>query len=89
MCKIQSEELAFHLLCVLVLIQEKCLALAFAVDCHNHVRQGLHKQLYRLNEASYRNLLHSLGFLLIKFHIIQSNQVVSRQHEVEIFSKDK
>ena len=67
MCKVQSKELAFHLLGVLVLIQEKCLALAFAVDRHNHVRQG---RAEWGNKSAPRHVsLHSLhATYILKLH---------------------
>ena len=86
--KLKLEQLAFELL-GLVQIQEVWLAGAFAIDGDKCTRKRFKEYAHRLGQVCNGNLFHGLGLLLIKLDVVESNEVVSGEHEVEVIRYDK
>jgi hypothetical protein len=86
--QVQIEKLSFVLL-ALVLVEEESLALAFGVEERDKVGQWLHIQVAWLNKSADRNLLDSLGLLLVQLYIIESHKVVCGYHKVEVVTKQE
>lgn len=81
--QLDLEHLALQLL-VLVEVEEEGLTHALTVDSYKGAGKWLKKDTDRFRHIGNGNLLDCLGLLLVQLHVVESDQVVGRQHEVEV-----
>lgn len=86
--ELKLENFALELL-ALEKVEEVWLALALCIDRHKGAGEWLEKDAHRFYHVCNRNLLYCFGFLLVELDVVKCDEIVCRQHKVEVIGDYK
>ena len=86
--ELKLENFALELL-ALEQVKEVWLALAFCIDRDEGASEWLEKDAHWFYHVCNRNLFDRLGFLLVELDVVERDEIVCRQHKVEVIGDYK